>query len=54
VQLGLVLGPFSMGQVLSAAMVAAGVVVLAAVFVPRPNVSGAARDATRDAASRSV
>ena len=53
-QLGFVLGPFSMGQVLSAAMVAAGVVVLAAVFVPRPNVSGAARDATRDAASRSV
>jgi phosphatidylglycerol---prolipoprotein diacylglyceryl transferase len=53
-QLGLVLGPFSMGQVLSAVMVAAGAVVLTAAFVPRPNVSGSARDATRDAASRSV
>jgi phosphatidylglycerol---prolipoprotein diacylglyceryl transferase len=38
-QLGLVLGPFSMGQVLSAAMVAGGAVVLTAVSAPRQNPS---------------
>src|SRR5919201_6132592 len=53
-QLGLVLGPFSMGQVLVTAMVAGGAVVLAAVFVPRQDAPSAAGSATRDAASRSV
>jgi phosphatidylglycerol:prolipoprotein diacylglycerol transferase len=41
-QLGLVLGPFSMGQVLSTAMVAGGAVVLAAVLSPRRTASNAA------------
>jgi phosphatidylglycerol:prolipoprotein diacylglycerol transferase len=44
VQLGLVFGPFSMGQVLSALMIAVGAVVLFFIYKRAPSINGGAND----------